>query len=137
MSYVWIGFSHFGSKDPNIDVAIEAEMKLQSAIKAALGLWKKYGGFKDSDDEQVNKGAYLRMKQALYRSEASVSKLMRSPELYDPLGTGEQPLPSDERDEYEIAMTTTDKSEADRIMKSLQKAGDKRWRDIRVRMRSM
>lgn len=125
------------SKDPNIDVAIEAEMKLQSAIKAALGLWKKYGGFKDSDDEQVNKGAYLRMKQALYRSEASVKKLMRSPELYDPLGTGEQPLPSDERDEYEIAMTTTDKSEADRIMKSLQKAGDKRWRDIRVRMRSM
>mgnify|MGYP001300806768 FL=1 len=125
------------SKDPNIDIAIEAERRLQSAIKAALDLWKKYGGFKDSDDEQVNKGAYLRMKQALYRSEASLKKLMRSPELYSPLSAEEQPLSSDERDEYEIAMTTTDKSEADRIMKSLQKAGDKRWRDIRVRMRSM
>ena len=72
------------SKDPNIDVAIEAERRLQSAIKAALGLWKKYGGFKDSDDEQVNKGAYLRMKQALSRSEATVKKLIKSPELYQP-----------------------------------------------------
>lgn len=72
------------SKDPDINVAIEAERKLQGAIRAALGLWKKYGGFKDSDDEQVNKGAYLRMKQALSRSEATVKKLIKSPDLYQP-----------------------------------------------------
>tara|TARA_B100000212_G_C27341473_1_gene519409 strand:+ start:24 stop:1070 length:1047 start_codon:yes stop_codon:yes gene_type:complete len=72
------------SKDPDINVAIEAERKLQSAIRAALGLWKKYGGFKDSDDEQVNKGAYLRMKQALSRSESTVKKLIKSPDLYQP-----------------------------------------------------
>ena len=47
-------------------------------------MWKKYGGFKDSDDEQVNKGAYLRMKQALSRSEATVKKLIKSPDLYQP-----------------------------------------------------
>ena len=72
------------SKDPDVNVAIEAERKLQSAIRAALGLWKKYGGFKDSDDEQVNKGAYLRMKQALSRSESTVKKLIKSPDLYQP-----------------------------------------------------
>lgn len=72
------------SKDPDIDVAIEAERRLQSAINKALGLWKKYGGFKDSDDEQVNKGAYLRMKQALSRSRDAVKKLLRSPDLYQP-----------------------------------------------------
>ena len=72
------------SKDPNIDIAIEAERKLQSAIRSALGLWKKYGGFKDSGDEQANKGAYLRMKQTLSRSEATVKKLLKNPDLYQP-----------------------------------------------------
>jgi len=120
------------SANPDVNVAIEAESKLQSAINIALSLWKKYGGFKDSGDEQVNKGAYLRMKKALSRSEATIKKLLRSPDLYEPETPTEEP-----KDEYEVAMATKDKSEANRIMRSLQKAGDKRWRDIRTRMRSM
>ncbi len=123
-------------RDENIEVVIEAERKLQSSIKAALSLWKKYGGFKDSDDEQVNKGAYLRMIKALSRSEATVKKLLKNPELYSP--GSDLPQPIDEPvDKYELAMTTKDKEEANSIMRSLQKAGDKRWRDIRTRMRSM
>lgn len=120
------------SKSSDIDVAIKAEEKLQSAINGALSLWEKYGGFKSGADEQANKGAYLRMKKALSRSENTVRKLLKSPDLYEPGKSEEQP-----QDEYEVAMTTKDKSEANRIMRSLQKAGDKRWRDIRTRMRSM
>jgi len=120
------------STNPDVNVAIEAESKLQSAINIALSLWKKYGGFKDSGDEQANKGAYLRMKKALSRSEATIKKLLKSPDLYEPEAPTEEP-----KDEYEIAMTTKDKAEAERILKTLQKAGDKRWRDIRTRMRSM
>ena len=120
------------SRNPDIDVAIEAESRLQSAINIALSLWKKYGGFKDSGDEQVNKGAYLRMKKALSKSKDTVKKLLRSPDLYEPEIPTEEP-----QDEYEVAMKTTDKAEANRIMRSLQKMGDKRWRDIRTRMRSM
>jgi hypothetical protein len=120
------------STNPNVDIAIEAESKLQSAINIALNLWKKYGGFKDSADEQVNKGAYLRMKKALSRSKKTVKKLLKSPDLYEPETPTEEP-----QDEYQIAMTTKDKAEAARILKNLQRAGDKRWRDIRTRMRSM
>ena len=124
------------SSAPNIELAIESEYKLQNAIQIALRLWKKYGGFEDGADEQANKGAYLRMKRALSDSKANLKKLMKSPDLYDPTGE-DQPDSSPIQDEFQIAMTTTDKSEADRIMRSLQKAGDKRWREIRTRMRSM
>ena len=124
------------SSDPDIELAIESEYKLQNAIQIALRLWKKYGGFEDGADEQANKGAYLRMKRALSDSKSNLKKLMRSPELYDPTD-GEQAPDSPAQDDFETAMTTTDKSEADRIMRSLQKAGDKRWREIRMRMRSM
>ncbi len=124
------------SGDPNIEVAIESEHKLQNAIQIALRLWKKYGGFEDGADEQANKGAYLRMKRALSDSRANLKKLIKSPELYDPTGE-DQPSDSTGQDEFEIAMTTTDKAEADKIMRKLQKAGDKRWREIRTRMRSM
>jgi len=120
------------SKNSDINVAVKAEQKLQSSISAALDLWEKYGGFKDSADEQANKGAYLRMKKALSKSENTVDKLLKSPELYEPELPTEKP-----QDEYEVAMTTKDKAEANRIMRSLQKAGDKRWREIRTRMRSM
>ena len=125
------------SSDPNIDVAIDAEHKLQNAIQIALRLWKKYGGFEDGADEQANKGAYIRMKKAYSDSKANMRKMLRSPDLYDPSTTDEQPTDAPPQDEFETAMTTTDKAEADRIMRSLQKAGDKRWREIRVRMRSM
>ena len=124
------------SSDPDIELAIESEYKLQNAIQIALRLWKKYGGFEDGADEQANKGAYLRMKRALSDSKSNLKKLMRSPDLYDPTD-GEQAPDSPAQDDCETAMTTTDKSEADRIMRSLQKAGDKRWREIRMRMRSM
>ena len=124
------------SSDPNIEMAIESEYKLQNAIQIALRLWKKYGGFEDGADEQANKGAYLRMKKALSDSKANLKKLMKSPELYD-AGGEDQTVSSGDQDEYEIAMTTKSKAEAERIMNTLKAAGDKRWRDIRVRTRSM
>jgi len=124
------------SSDPNIDMAIESEYKLQNAIQIALRLWKKYGGFEDGADEQANKGAYLRMKRALSDSKANLKKLMKSPELYDPAGEDDN-TGSAAQDEFEIAMTTKNKAEAESIMKTLKAAGDKRWRDIRTRTRSM
>lgn len=106
-------------KDPDINVAIEAESKLQSAIRAALGLWKKYGGFKDSDDEQVNKGAYLRMKQALSRSEATVKKLMKSPELYQPSASVKQTKAPEEMgiEELYSAAMSGDKKAAEKAFR--------------------
>jgi len=124
------------SNDSNIEIAIESEYKLQNAIQIALRLWKKYGGFEDGADEQANKGAYLRMKKALSDSKSNLKKLMRSPELYEPTDE-EQPTDSSPQDEFQIAMTTTDRAEAERIMNALKSAGDKRWREIRVRTRSM
>jgi len=107
------------SKDPDINIAIEAEKKLQSAIKAALSLWKKYGGFKDSDDEQVNKGAYLRMKQALFRSEATVKKLVKNPDLYQPNEPEKQPLTpeTNELDQLYAAAKAGDKEAAAKAFK--------------------
>ena len=124
------------SSDPDIKIAIEAEYKLQNAIQIALRLWKKYGGFESGADEQANKGAYLRMKQAHVRSEKTVEKLLKSPELYEPDFDNESPM-DEPVDEFEVAMTTKDRAEAERIMNVLKNAGDKRWREIRVRMRSM
>jgi len=123
-------------KDADKSVAIEAEHKLQNAIEIALRLWKQYGGFEDGADEQANKGAYLRMKKAHARSKQTIKKLLKSPELYDPGSDSEQSMDKPV-DDFEVAMSTSDKAEASKIMRSLQKAGDKRWREIRTRMRSM
>jgi len=76
------------------------------------------------------------MKQAHVRSEKTVEKLLKSPELYEPDFDNESPM-DEPVDEFEVAMTTKDRAEAERIMNVLKNAGDKRWREIRVRMRSM
>lgn len=46
-------------------------------------------------------------------------------------------IPPDRGDPYDIAMSTSDKAEAEKIMQDLQAAGDTRWRNIRMRTRSM
>jgi hypothetical protein len=131
-------------------MAIKAEEELQKSIKIALALWEKYGGFKDGADIQANKGAWLRMNRALEKSVNTVAKIKNNPDLYVPkkrkgytdiqadLTTAPQPetLPV-AQDEYAIAMSTADKKEAERIMTALKARGDKRWRDIRIRTRSM
>ncbi len=116
------------SKDPDINVAIEAERKLQSAIRSALGLWKKYGGFKDSDDEQVNKGAYLRMKQALSRSEATLKKLMKSPELYEP-STPEKETSAPETNELDQLYNAAKSGDKEAAAKAYRMFRSKEYKD--------
>jgi hypothetical protein len=138
------------ANDPAYVMAIKAEEELQNAIEIALSLWRKYGGFKDGADIQANKGAWLRMNRALEKSRDTVKKIKNNPKLFDPkkrkgyadiqgdLGSPKQSeLPSEPQDEYGLAMSTPDKELATKIMTTLKTRGDKRWRDIRTRTRSM
>lgn len=66
--------------------------------------------------------------------DASVQDAFESAERYKEVLAS---MPPDRGDPYDIAMSTSDKAEAEQIMKDLQASGDTRWRDIRMRTRSM
>ena len=118
--------------DPAYIMAIKAEEEVQKALKGALSIWKKYGGFKDGADEQANKGAWLRMQKRLEDSEQIVKKIKADPSVYKMSPT------KPEQEEVEILIAKAEAGEKEAAKKAyqiLKKSGDKRSRRMRQLMR--
>jgi hypothetical protein len=118
--------------DPAYIMAIKAEEELQKALKGALSIWKKYGGFKDGADEQANKGAWLRMQKRLQHSEETVEKIKADPGIYKVSPT------EPKQEDVEILIAKAEEGEkeaAEKAYQILKKAGDKRSRRMRQLMR--
>jgi hypothetical protein len=118
--------------DPAYIMAIKAEEELQKALKGALSIWKKYGGFKDGADEQANKGAWLRMSNALVKSEETVKRIKENP------GSYKTATSKPKEDDVEAMITAArggDKEAAAKAFAILRKNKDKRSREMRSLMR--
>tara|TARA_R110001583_G_scaffold139227_1_gene291417 strand:+ start:398 stop:1432 length:1035 start_codon:yes stop_codon:yes gene_type:complete len=119
--------------DPAYIMAIKAEEELQKALSSSLGIWRKYGGFKDGADEQANKGPWLRMQKALSASEEVVKRIKQDPTAYKS-GASIKPK-EDDVEAMIIAARGGDKEAAGKAFAILRKSKDKRSREMRSLMR--